>query len=678
MKTDLPCDLIGKLERFAAAFLFILISQTALCDIIPASRIITWQGNVGIPGGVPTNRVVFTNLSAGATVAQIQSALNACPSNKVVVLPAGTNTITGTLVIPSFVTLRGAGMGQTVLNCTGSGQSAVRFGTEVQGEYVATAHNMTSGYTKGSTNIVLNNVTGMAVGSLLVLDELNDANLPVSNVGTYGTINWNSRTNGTRALGQTVEVKAINGTTVTFWPPMYWTYLSSLTPQALHFTAGCQWAGLENVTLRANSSGYSTMFYMAGSKYCWVKAIENDYCDGDHGEIGYGSYRCEVRDSFFHDAYNHNSGTTDSDLMIHSKSSGILVENNIFYRLHTSVMLNWGASGNVIAYNYSSGNFHQPAPNFMIQDLNGNHGAHPMFNLFEGNIGNSYHPDSFWGSSSHGTSLRNWFRGAALIMPPYTGRGAYDTSGAHYANQACGAVIEDFAISYGNDIGNIIGSPWASSTNGAVYMALWPANRGYGTTYMWSLGYSDSSDGGSDTKDSALPYTTGLRHGNYDFVSKTQKWDTNYADHVIPNSYYLAGKPAFFGTLNWPAFDPSNVATANVTNIPAGYRFTYGVNPPSTGSQPPPPSGWGASESGWASGWGAPTNVVTAVGTAIPFQYTGPGSTNCIIEFGDGTSSTSNPAAHAYSSAGTFLIYLDIIQANGTTNRLQKDTVIVK
>src|ERR1035437_3560190 len=116
MKTKMLCDLIGKRGHIAVAFLFILISQTALCDIIPASRIITWQGNVGIPGGVPTNRVVFTNMSVGATMAQIQSALNACPSNRVVVLAAGTYNITGTLVIPTGVTLRGAGMGSTIFN----------------------------------------------------------------------------------------------------------------------------------------------------------------------------------------------------------------------------------------------------------------------------------------------------------------------------------------------------------------------------------------------------------------------------------------------------------------------------------------------------------------------------------------------------------------------------------
>ena len=34
------------------------------------------------------------------------------------------------------------------------------------------------------------------------------------------------------------------------------------------------------------------------------------------------------------------------------------MENNIFERLHTSLMLEWGAAGNVIAYNLSTGNFH--------------------------------------------------------------------------------------------------------------------------------------------------------------------------------------------------------------------------------------------------------------------------------------------------------------------------------
>ena len=391
-------------------------------------------------------------------------------------------------------------------------------------------------------------------------------------------------------MGQTVEVQSISGTNITFQPPMFWTYSNSLSPQAMSYNAGCKWAGLENLTLHANNSGYTAMFDMQGSKYCWVKGIETDFADGDHGEIGF-SFRCEVRDGYYHDGYKHQSGTTDTDVMLYDKTSSCLVENNIFYRMHGSIVLECGTSGNVVAYNYSQGNFDSGSPNVQMMDYSANHGAHPMFNLFEGNCGGQYHPDSYWGSSSHGTALRNWFTGANLIYPPASdGRVTVQTNNGYYATQGLRAICLDFAESYYNIVGNIVGCPYASATNGAVYMVVAPQGRNYQyTSYLYSLGYSDVSDGGGAALDSTLPSTTLLNHGNYDFVNKTQEWDSTISDHSIPNSYYLTAKPAWFGNLNWPPFDPANPATASITNIPAGYRFVYGTTPPAGGPDLNPP-----------------------------------------------------------------------------------------
>jgi PKD repeat protein len=452
-------------------------------------------------------------------------------------------------------------------------------------------------------------------------------------------------------------VLSVSGNTVTIKTPMYWTYQSSLSPQAMSYQATCQYAGLENLTLYANQTGYTAMFFMSGSKYCWVKNIEDNYCDGDHGELIY-TYRCEVRDSYFHDAYNHNSGTTDSDLMLDGKSSGDLVENNIFYRMHTSILIRCGSSGNVIAYNYSGGNFHQPAPTFMIQDMNGNHGAHPMFNLFEGNICNEFQPDSYWGSSSHCTALRNWFMGDAIICQPLTGRGAWQTNTATHATQALNAVNLNYGESYYNLVGNIVGCAYGASHD--TYQVVAPANRSYTTTlYLYAFGYSDSSDNGSDAKDSTLPYTTLLRHGDYDFANGAQTWSPSIADHTIPNSYYLSSKPAFFGNMTWPPFDPANGANVAMNNLPAGYRFNTGTNAPSGPVNRPPV----------ASATGSPVRGPAPL--AVSFSSSGSsdpeGATLTYAwAFGDGATSTAANPSHTYSTAGTYSAVLTV--SDGTNS----------
>jgi PKD repeat protein len=643
--------------KLIGLFLASLVARTALGDVVPADRLITWQGNVGIPGGVPNRTQIYQTVPAGASFATIQAALNSCPANQVVLLSPGTFDITGVLVLPSYVTLRGSGPGVTILNAQGSGNGVVQFGSVGKGEYTATAHNITSGYTKGSTNLVLDSVSGISPGTMLVLDQLNDASLPVSNVGTYGTITWNSRNSGARALGQTVEVGSLSGNTVTIKTPMYWTYQSSLAPQAMSFQATCQYAGLEDLTLYANQTGYTAMFFMSGSKYCWVKNIENNYCDGDHGQLVH-TYRCEVRDSYFHDAYSHVSGETDGDVMLDGKSSGNLVENNIFYRCHASILIRCGSSGNVIAYNYSGGNFHSPAPNFMVQDMNGNHGAHPMFNLFEGNICGQFQPDSFWGTSSHGTALRNWIMGDQVMCQPLTGRGAWQTNTAYHATQALNAVNLNYGESYYNLVGNIVGCAYGTSHD--VYQVVAPTQRNYTTTlYLYAFGYSDSSDNGTDPKDSTLPYTTLLRHGNYDFVNGTQMWSSSIADHNIPNSYYLTGKPAFFGNLTWPPFNPANGASVAMNSLPAGYRFNLGTNPPSGPVNRPP----------IAAAAGSPVRGPAPL--VVSFSSSGSSDPEGAAlryswAFGDGSTSTAANPSHTYTAAGTYSAVLTV--SDGTNS----------
>ena len=63
----------------------------------PADRRVEWRGNVGIPGGIPERSTLCATIDASVygdgvadATAAIQSALDACPDDEVVMLPAGT------------------------------------------------------------------------------------------------------------------------------------------------------------------------------------------------------------------------------------------------------------------------------------------------------------------------------------------------------------------------------------------------------------------------------------------------------------------------------------------------------------------------------------------------------------------------------------------------------------
>jgi hypothetical protein len=393
-----------------------------------------------------------------------------------------------------------------------------------------------------------------------MITELNDSSY-VTFAGTEGNCTWcDGYWGGTRARGQTVEVATVNGTNIGIQPALYSDY--SHAPLASPFSAGAKYAGLENLQIYANNTGYGENILMQSAAYCWVQGVECNYTDGDHVEV-YFSYRCEIRDSYFSNAYFHTPGTHDSDIVIASKSSGILVENNILERLHGSIMLEWGASGNVIGYNYSMGDFDAGATNVLMMDLS-IHGAHPDFNLWEGNIVASLHPDSMWGSSSHNTAFRNWVKGTTQICNPTSGRGTVQWSACWWAVQANRAINLDQLGRYYNFVGDVVGSSETANLkiyNGTnpmpqVSMVIAPQTRSYdAASYSYSFGYGETNDLGTGAGDNSLPYTTALLHGNFDNVTSTTTWSGSIT-HTLPASFYKFSKPSWFGSTPWPAIGP--------------------------------------------------------------------------------------------------------------------------
>ena len=67
---------------------------------------------------------------------------------------------------------------------------------------------------------------------------------------------------------------------------------------------------------------------------------------------------------------------------------------------------------------------------------------------------------------------------------------------------------------------------------------------------------------------------------------------------TLPNSLYRTSKPPWFNDLEWPPYDPVTPRTPSIEDIPAGYRFVHGVDPPGGPPTPPqPPTGLTATPS---------------------------------------------------------------------------------
>jgi Pectate lyase superfamily protein len=217
---------------------------SAAGEIIPADRRIDWS-YAGIPGGIPERNKICTTIDSavygnGVTDATnaIQNALDNCPDEQVVYVPEGTYLIGSTVHLYDYDTLRGAGPGMTVPKHSGGylrSMVDMRGSVYYQIASLHKTHNVLQA-NKDARVITLSDTAGITPGDILLINQLND-NVLVDPVGVEGKCTYCGYENGDRALGQFVEVTAVNGNQVTLNLPLHWTYDTSLDPWAYQVDA---------------------------------------------------------------------------------------------------------------------------------------------------------------------------------------------------------------------------------------------------------------------------------------------------------------------------------------------------------------------------------------------------------------------------------------------------------
>jgi hypothetical protein len=553
--------------------LLILLVGESRGEIIPASRRIVWLGNVGVSGGIPDRTTIYTTVPAGASLATVRNALLRCPANQVVQMSAGNYLFDNFLDwegVKEGVVLRGAGPGQTVIKFTGSSTSACIYMRRGFSEAaLKVSENLTADAVQGGTTLTLPSVPSwVKVGGLIGIDQLDDPSF-VTGTGSEGGRGYREVVgNGPRGLGEVARVIAKTATTITVEVPLYYGWQVSQGAQiwqpAYDPSAGNPryQCGIEDLTLvGAFSSSDANMIKMENCDSCWIKNVISNKVPGlGHVHTDF-AYRCEIRHCKFNDSFLFGAGEAYG-AALYNVSCACLVEDNIFTNLHMVMSVNYGCSGNVFAYNYSSGEKSDANQNPSISC----HGVHDYMNLWEGNWCQSKALlDNIHGSNSESTLFRNVIMGH---NPGQTG----DQTG----------ISMDRYSRHNNIVGNILGTPgWHQ-----VYLtAVDVHNDDCGDMNIYKIGYTASFGcqteivGTQNTPADTLSKADELLHGNYDVVHRGIVWDSKIADHTLPRSYYLAGKPAIFGNLAWPPYDPGNPTDNAPTKIPAGFRHINGSDP---------------------------------------------------------------------------------------------------
>lgn len=605
------------MRRSRLVLLFVVMPFLCPCShaqawsgIISPSRAIDWSA-AGVTGGIPNNRTtVCASLVTTATAAQIQSALNACPSGQVVSLAAGAYTLTSGITIPSNVTLRGAGANLTTLTFTGSsnyywGSYVIGFIGNYTGGFEGSAPGMsgsmnckgtagppptysgctqlvqwlgtngvTGTYTRGATVLNLASVpSSLVVGETLQLTQADDQ--AVVSVGplvcqqTAGS-NGCSRegqglTYSNTAMRQNVKVTAINGTAVTVTPGIYadfWT--SAKNPVAFWWSNDTRMAGLENLAVIETPAVWAAIVAFEASD-CWVKGISLHVASGAvgsgagtrNGFLVHSSRNITIQDNFLDQMFGGGFSSTTSYGMTNIQSSATLWQNNILYNVESPIISTGGVSGDVYAYNYDPG---VCTPSTGCTGIFLGHDEGGMYYLLEGNVGPLFRKDTFHGNETFLTFFRNRFTGTEV------------NSGANNAEPA----FDVYALSrYYNVIGNVLGTTGVSSIYECSNSAASGCNR-YGPS-IFRLGYPGESattgaecEGSNCLNPDSQVKATMMRWGNYDTVNAAVRFvssevPSGIPDHAnpvpssqsLPPSFYLSTKPSWFASTEvWPPIGP--------------------------------------------------------------------------------------------------------------------------
>lgn len=548
---------------------FALILLCSFCctlhgQIVPSNRRVIWQGNVGVPAGIPYRTTIYTNIPSGASTAIIQAAINACPSNQVVSLAAGIYNITNSVSLNSGVTLRGAGVNATQL-VLGNGVSPgiyINSPTSYDWDNPVAANHVSwvSNYSQGATTLTVaaTNLAGFAasvpVGRLIFIDQLNDTN--TSAIGTYGgptaggyTSLGAPNTGADRYQNQLAKVIAVNGNSITITPGIFMpNYTGSLQPEVWWESANpIEYSGVEDLWIAVTNVNTYAIFY--NNAYgCWSRNVRTTACRRHHAF--FQTVNCEVRHCLLEAA----SGSTDDYPFGIYNSSAALFEDNIVNGIENALVCD-GMSGSVFAYNYIT-NCLSPS-NWMHSGIY-LHGAHPSMNLFEGNIAPGLAIDNGWGSSIYNTVLRNRLIGQDDYNP-----GTYGYSQA-------------IAIGATNRFQNIVGNVLGSVGKNTAYECYAQTSNCNDSGRVYFIGYLNAT---CSTPWDDVTYTSLIRAYNWD-SAHLGVVSGGYQASDIPVSFYLSAKPSYFGFLPWPPIDPDNpVYSSSLTNIPAAYRFAYGADP---------------------------------------------------------------------------------------------------
>jgi hypothetical protein len=570
-------------------------------------------------GGIPQRTTVCATLAplggGKDDTAAIQAAIEACPAGQVVSLGAGTFTVAeGSYVaLDKGVTLRGAGPGKTILTRTGgatvgsyqpgaSPTPIISVGAARWGNGTSAGTALSVDAAAGSLSVQVASAAGFAVGQMVLLDEASGAGWQPERIAAWtskgytqiwaspdyrvvwqkhnpyyqyvddfdaATFPANANSAGCwfskcdRPVNELHQVTSISGNTITFDTPVTISYRTGHAAKLYYFDNSkvVRNAGIEDMTV---SHGDDGNIHFVESANCWARNVENTLWLG-HGFELTAALRVQLEHVYVHNAAWPVNGGGGYAIALNWGTSEALIEDSISVLANKVIVAQSAGTGSVVAYNYMDDGYINGQDGWVEAGINGSHmvGSHHM--LFEGNQSFNSDSDETHGNSTYMVFYRNWLTGFRKPFTALDGTVVDDSKGCCGPQRAASAHAYASWFSF---LGNVLGTSGAMS--GWTYECVGSANNMPGNC-IWQLGWMDITPQGDDPASRATAY----RDGNYDYLTKSIRWDAGDTSKSLPASLYLSAKPAFFGNNPWPWVTPEGAQ--QLYTLPAKARYDAGT-----------------------------------------------------------------------------------------------------
>ena len=359
-------------------------------QINPDFPIVNFVDEGGVGDGTTLNNSILNNL-----ISSFEG------SGVIIFFPAGDYLFSNTIFLTSNIILRGASAEESILLFDNGGFGSL---ISISGQINSETINVTEDVQKDDFLLKVDSNAIIQPESYYMISE-DDSHLVFSDWAINST-------------GQINRAESLNEDVITFRSPFRRDFEVNRDAQIRRLNP-IRNVGIENLTIERldETEDQTSNIIFNYALNCWVKCIKSYNSNFAHVEVSY-STNINVDGSYFQDGFNYGSGGQGYGVVLQYASGECLVYNNIFKHLRHAMLLQAGANGNVVAYNFSRDPFWTDvlSPSNSAGDLV-LHGNYPYLNLLEGNTVQNIVIDNSHGiNGPYNTIFRNRAQLYGIIM----------------------------------------------------------------------------------------------------------------------------------------------------------------------------------------------------------------------------------------------------------------------